>query len=90
MEINEQSVNAYKTILSNPSKYGLSSRPIEEIFKTCDKVTPKHIAYNQILQDYPNLPKIFFYILADEIYEQGKAESGELGYKIEYVANPHS
>ena len=86
MILNEQTVNVYKEILENPAKFGTPHiRPLAQCFKEADKPTPKHILYKQLAVEMPNLPKVIFYIIADEKFKIGKAENGDLGYYVTYV-----
>jgi hypothetical protein len=69
MQLNEQSVNAYKTILSNPSEHGMDFRPITECFEKSETATAQHILFKQYLEYLQKpLPKIIFYIVMAEIY----------------------
>ena len=81
MEINEQSIAAFETILNNPKDHGFSFMPLSEIFIEAEKPTAKHILFNQLI-DYIQkpLPKIFFYIIMDKMHRVGKADDGNLGY----------
>ena len=84
MEINEESINAYKTIIENPQDYGFSFKPLGECFNEAnDDPTPKHILFKEYV-DYIQkpLPKVFFYLIMDRLYPQGKASSGHFGYKV--------
>jgi hypothetical protein len=83
MEISEESIAAYQTILTNPAEHGFTFKPLDECFEPADEATPKHILFQQYV-DYINapLPKFFFYIIMDRKHQQAKAPSGDLGYKL--------
>jgi hypothetical protein len=70
----------YKKILDNPDQYNMTTPKWEDIVKKDEICTPKHLLFEQIRLIYPALPKIIFYIIADERLTIGKADSGELGY----------
>lgn len=85
MELNTQAIDAYKQILSNPSQHGFSFKPLKECFEVSDKVTAKHILFEQLIEVIKvPLPKVIFYILMDEMYGfgNGKDEKGNLGYSL--------
>ena len=83
MELNENSIAAFKTILTNPLKYGFSFKSIIDCFDKTEEATPKHILYNQYVEYIQKpLPKIFFYIIMDEMYEQKKAANNDMGYMV--------
>lgn len=87
MEINEESVKAYLAIISDPAKYQLSFRRIQECFEKSEIVTAKHLlADSYIVNEATELPKIFCYIIMDEIFGQcdGKDSNGDLGYHLKY------
>lgn len=85
-ELSEGTVSAFRTILRDPSKYGFKFNPIQECFERSEKPTAKHILYQQYIKLIKNsgLPKIFFYIIMDELYAsiEGKDEAGNLGYYL--------
>lgn len=87
MELNPQVIDAYKQILSNPSEHGFDFKPIKDCFEKSEKVTAKHILFNQFIEYIKKpLPKLIFYILMDEIFGvcNGKDESGNLGYHLQF------
>lgn len=86
MILDEQTVNEYKKMLSNPKEYNLPFKSLRELFIPSDKAVAKHILY----EDYQkaidrNIPKIIFYIIMDEIFPVSKAEDGNLGYLAELI-----
>jgi len=88
MVLSTEAVNAYKEILSNPVAHGFSFKPLNECFETSDKVTAKHILFQQFIEQIKKpLPKVIFYILMDEMYSStiGKDEQGNLGYALTLV-----
>lgn len=86
MELNTHSVAAYKSMLENPTKYGFTFRPIHECFDQDESVTANHILFQAFQKEVPGLPKIFFYIVMEEIYgpPNGKDEKGNLGYHLSF------
>lgn len=88
MELSKESVNAYKELLKNPKKHGLDFNPMSECFEISDKVTPKHLLYEQYVQYLQKpLPKVMFYIIMDEEYSDliGKdEESGNIGFRLTF------
>lgn len=85
MEINEQSIAAYKEVMTDPAKHGIDIRPLAECFEDSDLATPKHILYKEYIE-YINkpLPKVFFYLVMDSLYAIGKAPDGCLGYFLKF------
>lgn len=87
MDLNSESVNAYKTILSDPAKYEFDFKPIHECFEKSDRVTAKHILAKEYM-DYIQKPiaKVFVYIIMDEIFGlcDGKDDHGNLGYHLKF------
>ena len=84
MELNEASINAYRTILNNPGQYNLLGRPIGECFEPSDKVIAKHLLFEQFQSEFPHCPKVIFYILMDEKCPVIKADDGCLGYCLTF------
>lgn len=85
MNLDPQSIEAFKLILNNPAKYNLNFRPMNECIQKSYIVTPKHVLFNQFNEEVPQCPKLVFYIIMDELYKQGKATTGELGYFAEFI-----
>lgn len=79
-------VQAYKTLLTEPESNGLNFKPINEVLLPSEACTAQHILYKQFL-DYLQkpLPKVIFYILMEEMFWQyaGHDERGLFGYKLE-------
>lgn len=90
MELNVNSVAAYRAILENPTKYGFSFRPITECFDQSEAVIANHILFQSFHEEVPNLPKIFFYIIMEELYgaPNGKDAQGNLGYHLTFKPLP--
>lgn len=85
MELTSEAIDAYKTIMENPSQYGFSFRPLVDCFVGSDDATPKHILFNEYLAYIQKpLPKVIFYIIMDQLYPQAKAPTGEFGYRIKF------
>ena len=89
MILNEQTIGAYKELLTNPFKHGLTFKPITECFEKSEKVTAKHILAKEFTDylDKP-LPKVIFYIVMNQLFGQcdGKDENGNLGYHLRFTA----
>jgi hypothetical protein len=88
MELNEHSVSAHRQLLTDPSKFGLSFKPISEYFQPAEKATAKHLLFEQFVNEIEvPLQKVFFYIIMDELYATsiGKADDGCAGYKLSIV-----
>jgi hypothetical protein len=90
-----EAVNAYKELITNPKKHGLTMLSLEEVFEDTEEATAKHILFNEYLKKVNHqLPKVFFYIIMDEIYSNkiAKANDGNLGYKLKFseLANSHA
>ena len=87
MELNEATINAYKTLIIKPKENGLPFESLTECFEKSDKITAKHILARQFIDyiDRP-LPKAILYIIMDEIYGpcQGKDENKDLGYYLKF------
>jgi hypothetical protein len=79
-----ESVAAYKELLTNPAANGLDIKPIGEYFEASETPTAKHILFEQFIAVIKKpLPKIFFYIIMDEMHPQcGKDENGFMGYYL--------
>ena len=85
MNLNPETVNAYKTIMLDPGKYGFKFKGIKEVFIKSKKCTANHILFKQYIE-YINkpLPKVLFYIIMMEVFGQcnGK-DNSDLGYFLE-------
>lgn len=91
IELNTESVAAYKEALTNPSKHGLPIRATQDCFIKSETVTAKHILAKQYMDECNgNLPKIFCYIVMDQVFGQcnGKDKDGLLGYHLKFVEKP--
>lgn len=74
---------AYKELMVNPSVHGLDFPPLSDCFESFEAGTAKHILFKEYLDKIKKpLPKIFFYIVMDELYPVVKAADGNLGYKL--------
>jgi hypothetical protein len=64
-----ESVAAFRELMTNPGKHGLSFPSLDNCFIASDTPTAKHILFKQYV-DLINkpLPKIFFYIVMDEVF----------------------
>ena len=90
--LNEQTVALFRKFVEHPEECeGCDYKPIRECFEKSDVCTPKHILFNQYIAYLRRpLPKVFFYIIMDEIYSDlaGKAASGEFGFYLKCVVEP--
>lgn len=83
MELNPESIAAYKKALTQPKENGLDIPPLDECFEAFEEGTAKHILYEQYIAKVNKpIPKIFFYIVMDELYPITKCPDGNLGYKL--------
>jgi hypothetical protein len=89
--LNEESIAAYKELMTNPTVHGLDMKTLKDCFRETENVTPKHILFEQYrdLIQKP-IPKVIFYIIMDEVYGHliGKdvhENGGCLGYKLEII-----
>lgn len=89
MVLSTEAVNSYKELLTNPDKYGLEFKPLNECFEESTEVIPKHILFETFLSYLQKpLPKVILYIIMDEQYAHLIAkdpESGNLGYKLKLI-----
>lgn len=88
VQINKESIDSYQEILTNPSTYGLSFRPIQECFIKAETVTAKHILASEFIKnEAPNLPKLVCYIIMDNLFGfcDGKDPNGDLGYHLTFI-----
>ena len=90
MELNEQSVNAYKTLLTDPAKHGLPFRKITDCFKQSTKARANHLLYEDFKLVVPKgaLPKVIFYIIMEELYADkiGKDKENDCkGFYLEFI-----
>lgn len=87
MELNPQTVDAYKTLITNPKENNLPFDSITDCFDKSKDVTAKHILAKQYIDyiDKP-LPKVILYIIMDQIFGQcnGKDANGDLGYYLKF------
>jgi len=90
----EESVAAYKELMTNPESHGLTDmKPLKDCFVEVEQATPKHVLYNQYVELIGKpLPKVIFYIVMDEIYGKlidytfnALGVHGDLGYKLSIV-----
>jgi hypothetical protein len=86
MVLNQETVAAYKTLITEPAKHGLIDIiPVTEFFEKSEKVTAKHILAKAYMDHVArDLPKVILYIIMDEIFGicDGKDEDGLLGYHL--------
>ena len=98
-----QSVALFRSFVEHPEEHkGCNYKPIHECFEKSDTCTPQHILFHQYLAYLRRpLPKVFFYIIMEEIYPElkGNAEvkrdrdgniigGGEIGYHLKCVVDP--
>ena len=86
MTLSPESVEAYKKLMTEPKENGLDFQPLSKVFEKIEDATAKHLLYEQYLQKInktkDQLPKVFFYIIMDETYQQKKVADGNLGYCV--------
>lgn len=83
MVLNEESVNAYRTIAENPAEYKLTCPALKDCFESTEIATAKHILFDQYLElTKLDFPKLIFYIIMKDIYPVGKSPDGSLGYMV--------
>ena len=83
-----QAVDAYKTLMTKPKENGLDIPSLEECFEDGEG-TAKHILFAEYIDRIQKpLPKVFFYIIMDELYANKivKCADGNLGYKLKLRA----
>lgn len=69
IQLNKESVAAYKTLLTQPKEHGMDFKPLTEYFVKSETATAQHILFKQFVDEIKKpLPKIFFYIIMQEIY----------------------
>jgi len=90
MELNEASVNDHFELMTNPQKYNLPIRPLEECFEPSEEVTAQHILFRDYQKESPACMKIFFYIVIQKVYGMPhlKDSNGNLGFALKYVEAP--
>lgn len=90
MNLSQDTILAYKKLMTEPKENGLDFQPLSELFEKTVDSTAKHLLYDQYLtkikKTKDQLPKVFFYIIMDEIYQQKKAADGNLGYCVRLSA----
>lgn len=98
-----QTVALFRKFVEHPEECeGCDYKPIRECFEKSDTCTPQHILFNEYIAYLKRpLPKVFFYIIMDEIYPElkGNAESkydadgnyiggGEIGFYLKCIVKP--
>ncbi|WP_126654110.1 hypothetical protein [Chryseobacterium aureum] len=85
MVLNNELIQAYKQMLSNPKDYNLPFKSIDEIFDPSDNAIAKHSVfekYQSLIQR--DIPKVVFYIIMDGLFVQRKADDGNLGWLLTF------
>lgn len=86
MILSEETVALFTDWLTNPAAHNSKLPALADCFITSETGTPKHILYTEYLKYIDrvpeHLPKVFFYIIMDNLYSQIKCQSGELGYPL--------
>lgn len=98
-----KTVAMFRKFVEHPEEFkGCNYKPIQECFEKSDLCTPKHILFNQYIAYLRRpLPKVFFYIIMDDIYPEmrGKAPykyndkgevtgGGEYGFYLKCIVGP--
>lgn len=101
--LTSETVALFRKFVEHPEECeGCDYKPIRECFEKSDTCTPQHILFNEYIAYLKRpLPKVFFYIIMDEIYPElkGKAEGkydadgnhiggGEIGFYLKCVVKP--
>lgn len=89
MILSKESVDAHKKLMLHPKEHGMPFRPLQDCFIVTEKATPKHLLFKDFQREIPQLQKVFFYIIMDEVYADkiGKADNGDFGYFLEFIPN---
>ena len=84
--LTEATVDAHFELMTNPQKYNLKFRPLEECFEVSETVTAQHILFKDYAVEVPMCPKVFFYIVMEKVYGRAceKDTSGLLGFKLKF------
>jgi hypothetical protein len=81
-------IATYRELMTNPKGNGLDFPALSEVFEKTEEATAKHVLHQQYIDLIQKpLPKLFFYIIMDELYPQAKAESGHLGYCVRIASS---
>jgi len=88
MELNQESISAYRELLANPKNHNLPFPSFRDLFLPSDEAIAKHVAHEKYCKLIDrNIPKVIFYILMDEIFPQKKDSEGNLGWCFKLVPN---
>jgi hypothetical protein len=86
MELNTETVSAYRELLANPKKHNLPFPSFRDLFLPSDDAISKHVVHAEYEKRVDrNIPKVIFYILLDEIFPQKNDDSGNLGYCLKFI-----
>lgn len=81
-----ETIDAYKDALMHPIENGLDFKPLTELFEKSEQAIAKNLVYEQYLisinKTNNQVPKVIFYIIMDEMYQQKKADDGNFGYCV--------
>lgn len=84
-----ETVDAYRKLMTDQKPHGLDMPSLSECFQDSTEGTPKDILFKMYIEKIGNkpLPKVFFYIVMDEIYHDKiiKCTNGDIGYKLKMV-----
>jgi len=89
MTLTPELIAFYKNALTNPKENELAFPSISEVFEPADTAIAKDVAYGYYLgaveRSTSQIPKIVFYIVMDELFQQGLTDNSEMGYLIKDV-----
>lgn len=88
MNLSPESLNVFRTLMSKPKDFNLDFKSLSELMEEGDTIIAKHVLYEEYLlrikRKESQLPKIFFYLVIDELYEQGVSKEKEFGYYVKW------
>lgn len=85
MIVSPESVATYKAVMTAPKENGFYFPALSEIFEESKTAIAAHTLFTQYrdLVKCP-VPKVFFYIVMNDLYKQGWAECGNGGYYVSF------
>jgi len=85
MKLTPELIGAYKKLISNPKENNLYFPALDDIIENSDNVIAKHIVFEKYLAIIKKpIPKVVFYIIADELYKQKLDPKGDIGYCVNF------
>lgn len=86
MELTPQLIEAFKVKMNDPAARG-DHRLMKDCIVAADEPTDNSEMFDLIQTDFPNLPKLVFYIIMDETYPMAKTAQGTIGHMAKYIPN---